>query len=335
MSAIDALKQNTEAIGWKAAVVPYAVRAAAIEQVSARYEHGELDERLYKQYLEPILTSAPPEAPSPRSIILVATPSFPVRMLFTIDGASFPVMTAPGYLRGSSPKPEDAVREILAPFGFSAGRIDGPQKAMATLSGLARYGRNNISYVPGFGTFHALATFVSDLPCEDMPSDQQETLDRCAGCGACLAACPTGAIGGDRFLLHAERCITFWNEQETDVAFPDWIKSEWHNALFGCLRCKRACPENAPYLDNVLEGPSFDEEETRLLLAGGSANDLPDELRLTLAAWRLDVLFDYLPRNLAALVNKEFRRRTQADDPSIRVAGQRAGSAWPSLALWS
>ena len=317
MSAIDALKRKTEAMGWKVAVVPYAVRAAAIEQVSARYERGELDERLYKQYLKPILSAAPPEAPEPRSIILIATPSRPVRMHFTLDGVSFPVMTAPGYLRATDRKPLDVVGEILLAFGYYAEKVSGPQKAMATLAGFARYGRNNISYVPGFGTFHALATLASDLPCDDAPLHEQETLARCEGCTACQAACPTGAIGEDRFLLHAERCITFWNEQEADVPFPDWIDPEWHNALFGCLHCKHACPENARYLGNILEGPSFDEDETRLLLAGGRVENLPEGLRSTLAEWRLDVLFEYLPRNLGVLVEKEQRRRRQVGHPSV------------------
>jgi len=316
MSAIDALKRKTEAMGWKVAIAPYAIRAAAIAQVSARYERGELDERLYKQYLEPILSVAAPVAPEPRSIILIATPSRLVRMRFTLDGVSFPVMTAPGYLYSAEPKPMDVVGEVLLAFGYYAEKISGPQKAMATLSGFARYGRNNISYVPGFGTFHALATLVSDLPCDDVPLHEQEMLARCENCRACQAACPTGAIGEDRFVLHAERCITFWNEQEADVPFPDWIELDWHNALFGCLRCKYACPENAPYVDNVLEGPSFDEAETRLLLDGGNVKDVPDELRATLAQWRLDTLFEYLPRNLEALVKKELRRRRQVASPA-------------------
>jgi len=309
VSAIDALKQKTEAMGWKAAVVPYAVRAAAIEQVTTRYERGELDEGLYKQYLEPMLSAAPPDKPEPHSIILIATPSPSIRLRLTLNGLGFPVVTAPGYLRGTKQKPLDLANGILASFGYSAAKISGPAKAMATLAGLARYGRNNITYVPGFGTFHALHTLVSDLPCSDAPLHEPEMLVRCESCGACRAACPTGAIGEDRFLLHAERCLTFWNEQEPDVPFPDWIDLQWHNALFGCLRCKHACPENAPYLDRILEGPVFDEEETRLLLAGGSVEDVPSVARSTLADWRLDELFEYLPRNLGVLVDKEARRR--------------------------
>ncbi|MBN1858150.1 hypothetical protein JW848_02980 [Candidatus Bipolaricaulota bacterium] len=140
---------------------------------------------------------------------------------------------------------------------------------------------------------------------------------RCDSCHACRTTCPSGAIGEDRFPLHAESCITFWNEQKADVPFPGWIELDWHNALFGCLRCKRACPENAPHLDNVLDGPAFEEDETRLLLAGGIVEDVPEPLRSTLVEWRLDVLFESLPRNLGALVEKEQRRRRQVGHPSV------------------
>lgn len=51
---------------------------------------------------------------------------------------------------------------------------------------------------------------------------------------ACLIECPTGAIGKDRFLLHAERRLVFHNERPAGVPFPDWIDPAWHNALFGC-----------------------------------------------------------------------------------------------------
>lgn len=173
MSAAEKLVQAIEAMGWRGVVVPYARRTEAIEQVVCRHERGELDEKLYREYLAPMLEEPVPESPAPSSIVLIATPSLPVRMQFTLDGKPFTVTTAPGYLCGPKRKPLDVVQEALTPFGFSAARIEGPQKAMATLSGFARYGRHNISYVPGLGTFHALATLASDLPCDGVTSGRR------------------------------------------------------------------------------------------------------------------------------------------------------------------
>ena len=255
MSAMQSLIRAMQESGWRAAVVPLARRAEAIRVIVDRHERGEFDVAFYQEYLAPMLAEPLPEKPTPRSLILVATPSYSVRMHFALEGTTFPVLTAPGYLRGPEPRPLEVIQEALEPFGLSAARIDGPQKTMATLSGFARYGRNNISYVEGLGSFIALGTFVSDLECDDVPAQSQEALALCASCHACREACPTGAIGDDRFLLHAERCITFWNEKTPDIAFPDWIRPEWHNALFGCMHCQRVCPENRAYLDLVLEGP--------------------------------------------------------------------------------
>lgn len=313
MSAVETLVEKVRSQGWRAAVVPIARRAEAIQVILDRHAKGEFDEGFFQEYLAPMLSEPLPETPSPRSLILVAVPSYAVRMQFTLDGVSFPVVTAPGYLRGPTPRPLELIQEVLTPFGLSAARVDGPQKTMATLSGFARYGRNNISYVEGLGSFIALATLVSDLECDDVGAQSQETLTRCASCHACRDACPTGAIADDRFLLHAERCITFWNEKTPDVAFPDWIRPEWHNALFGCMHCQHVCPENRAYLDRVLEGPTFDEAATRRLLAGAKKDDLPPELALVLGEWRLTDLLEYLPRNLGALARRETLRRANRE----------------------
>jgi epoxyqueuosine reductase len=74
-----------------------------------------------------------------------------------------------------------------------------PLKTLAVYSGLARYGRNNISYVTGFGSYLQLMGAFSDLPCESDPWCEPKTLDRCSKCIACLQHCPTGAIADDRF----------------------------------------------------------------------------------------------------------------------------------------
>ncbi len=309
MSAVETLIQKIEALGWQGAVVPFVRRAEAIQAIVNRHERGELDEAFYQEYLAPMFGEPLPEPPTPRSVILAAVPDRPVRMQFTLDGERFTVMTAPGYLRAPDPRPSVAIAETLSPFGHSIAPAFAPLKTLGTMSGFSRYGRNNISYVDGLGSFVALAAFISDLECDDAPAQAQETLPHCASCHACRSACPTGAIGEDRFLIHAERCITFWNEKDPEVPFPDWIELEWHNALFGCMHCQRVCPENRPLLDRVFEGPTFDEATTRLLLSGPKKEDLPPELAPVLEPWRLTDLLSYLPRNLGVLVKKEMLRR--------------------------
>ncbi len=309
MNGRDAILEQCAERGWRASIVPVARRDDALAAIRRRHAAGEFDEALYREYLVPILEAPLPDAPTPRSILLLATPSVPVRLHFVLDGIPFPVLAAPGYLRRVSPRPRDAIPQMLALLGLRAAPLDVPLKTLATLSGFARYGRNNITYVEGLGSLCALAAFVTDLDCDEMPAQPQEALARCASCRACHAACPTGAIGDDRFLLDAERRITFWNEKDPDVAFPAWIQPEWHNALFGCMHCQRVCPENAAHIDRVLEGPVFDEPTTQRLLAGAKPDDFSDDVRRAVAAWRLTDLIDYLRRNLGVLLRNEMSRR--------------------------
>jgi hypothetical protein len=52
------------------------------------------------------------------------------------------------------------------------------------------------------------------------------------------------------------------------------------------------------------EGARFSEEETRLLLTGVPAAELPAALAEKLGRWDLLELLDLLPRNLAVLLEK-------------------------------
>jgi len=181
-----------------------------------------------------------------------------------------------------------------------------PVKLLAVRSGLGAYGKNNICYVPGMGSFHRLVAFYSDLPCPEDNWQELQMLERCQNCSACVRHCPTGAIPSaqlrtgtsERFLLRAERCITFHNERAGDFPFPAWLDPSWHNCLVGCLDCQRICPQNKDFLEWVEEGAEFSREETALLLEGVPLDQLPAETGRKLEQLDLIEYFDALPRNL-------------------------------------
>ena len=127
-------------------------------------------------------------------------------------------------------------------------------------------------------------------------------MNRCKKCSLCREACPTGAISQDRFLLRAERCLTYHNEKKGDIPFPDWIKPEWHNCLIGCIRCQAACPENKPFLHQVGETAEFDEAETAMMLKGLSREQVPASTMKKMQLLSLTDYFDELPRNLTVLL---------------------------------
>jgi epoxyqueuosine reductase len=213
----------------------------------------------------------------------------------------------PTYLhwRGTDQQAEDALAEILELEGHRVARAMLPKKLLAVRSGLAAYGKNNITYVPGMGSFHRLVVFYSDLPCQQDDWREPKMMERCEKCIACLRHCPTGAITSERFLLHAERCITFHNEKPSDVPFPEWLDASGHNCLVGCLHCQNICPENRDFLAWVGEGAEFSSEETSLLVEGIPLDQLPAAMVEKLEQSDLIDLLDVLPRNLKVLPARE------------------------------
>jgi epoxyqueuosine reductase len=130
-------------------------------------------------------------------------------------------------------------------------------------------------------------------------------MDLCKECSACVQKCPTGAIPKDRFLLRVERCLTFHNEHPADVPFPNWIDPSWHNCLVGCLHCQKVCPANTKIINWTEPGPTFSEEETKLLLNGTTIENLPDETKSKVEEHNLaNYLFVY-PRNLGVILDRE------------------------------
>jgi len=175
---------------------------------------------------------------------------------------------------------------------------------LAVRSGLGQYGKNNICYVSGMGSFLQLVAAYSDMPCEEDSWQEPSMLQACEKCDLCRRACPTGAIPSDRFLLRAELCISYHNEKKGDIPFPSWMDPAWHNCIEGCMRCQRACPVDKKFLSWVGDEEEFSEEETALLLQGASHEKLPEETVRKLT--HLDILNDLgiLPRNLGVFFKK-------------------------------
>jgi epoxyqueuosine reductase len=305
----DTLVRQLEARGYRARVVSAQRFDDLREAVASLFQRDLFDSEFHQECLARVIYGPPEDLPEARSLIVLALPDRPVRFCFGWRGARVPFAVPPTYLhwREKDRWAQDALAGLLAPEGWRAARAVAPNKLLAVCSGLAAYGRNNISYVEGLGSYHRLAAFCSDLPCEQDTWREPAAMERCEGCQRCAASCPTGAIDPQRFLLRAERCITYHNEKPSQVAFPQWLQPSSHNCLVGCLRCQRACPENRGVLGWVEEGAEFSEEETGLLLAGVPLAGLPAALAGKLARWDLLDLLDVLPRNLGALLEQADR----------------------------
>ncbi len=270
----------------------------AIDEPRAR---GLLDGTFAQERLSFFSYDPPAELPDARSILVIAVPAPAVRLSFRWRGEARPALLPPTYAGygATTSRVQEEAGAILAQDGWRSARPLLPLKTLAVRSGLAEYGRNNIGYVRGMGSHTQLVGLFSDMPWERDGWREPVMLARCAKCEACRKACRCGAIPEGRFLLRAERCLTYHNERTHP--FPVWIEPEWHQALMGCMQCQQVCPEDKDRWGTFQTGEAFDEDETALLLAGPAQEDLPSALEAKLS--QLELLDDLpiLARNLRAL----------------------------------
>lgn len=195
---------------------------------------------------------------------------------------------------------EKYLNEFLAPKDYHIKAApDLPLKRLAAKSGLAVYGRNNITYVEGMGSFFSFVAYFSDIPCENDHLMEMRQADRCNNCNICFNNCPTEAIREERFLLDNERCLSYFNESADE--FPEWIPLSAHHCIYDCLKCQVSCPMNKEYANNVIDTIKFSEEETEMLLSGSRIEAFSPALKEKSKVLGLDDWLDAIPRNLRIL----------------------------------
>lgn len=100
-----------------------------------------------------------------------------------------------------------------------------PHKTVAVMAGVGWIGRNNLLVTEEYGCKLAMCTVLTNAPLPVEPV--QEVGSRCGSCMACVRACPTGALTGEK-----------WT--------PDTLRDEMVdvNACRLCLKCMQVCPRN-------------------------------------------------------------------------------------------
>jgi epoxyqueuosine reductase len=296
---IKKLLFQIEKQGKKARIVSVKHLSSLHQEINKWRRNKEICEELDRNYLREFDFNTQANLSRPESVIIVASPQPITRIFFTVNKKSIPVVIPPTYCHSSDEEVGNLLLRILKPVGFHVAKAILPLKSLAVHSGLAEYGKNNITYVRGMGSFFRLTAFYSDLPIQEDAWIEHQTMERCLKCSACLKSCPTEAISSERFLLHAERCITFHNESQRD--FPSWLDTSWHQCLVGCLRCQVICPENKGLRDWVENKETFSETETNQLLDRLPMNKLPARTVKKIEELYMMEYSEILPRNMRAL----------------------------------
>ena len=289
--------------GWTARVVAADRMDELRSRVAGVLASGELPGPTADHLRGEIAFAWPDSVATPRAVVVAATPRPLTRATLSLGGEPHEIVVPPHYA-GYRTVPDGlaaALGAALAPSGHAAARFEPPLKTLAACAGLSRYGRNNIAYVPGLGSYFMLAACATDAPPPADVWDEPLQLDRCERCSACMRACPSGAIRADRFLLQTDRCLTSVNEDE--APFPEWVDPAWHHCAVGCLRCQQACPENAGVELRIAPAETFDQAETAAILAATPADQLAAATCDKLARCGLDYSPALIARNLHALID--------------------------------
>ena len=148
----------------------------------------------------------------------------------------------------------DHVRGLAPSFEGRAFVDSAPimERTLAVLAGVGWVGRNGCLVVPGTGSYVMLCEIVCNLPLvPDTP-----LVGDCGDCDACVRACPSGALLGDK-RLDAWRCIsclTIEHEGQIDAEFREHMGL----SVFGCDRCQEVCPHNQAGASSVERGQDAD-----------------------------------------------------------------------------
>jgi len=176
-------------------------------------------------------------------------------------------------------------------------------KRLAVRSGLAQYGRNNITFVEGMGSFITLYAFLTDYQSPTDNWQELKMMKSCQKCMICRRACPNQCIRDEKFVIDAGRCTTLYNESAGEI--PQWIAPTAHNALMGCMRCQYGCPANQSVIKKTTQLEDISEAEVQQILSGAIDEPTREILQRKLRDFYPVTKREYLPiitRNLKLLL---------------------------------
>jgi len=291
----DRLEKQTEALESRIAFLP----VERLPDIKRDFDDAGIDTSPYYDFTVPGDLGF-----EPRMIIAAAVKSRIESVVCEAGGRQYRVVIPPAYadFKSNGASLTAGLKDRYSKEGFNivpAGRL--PCKPIAVHAGLGLFGRNNIVYAEGMGSFLNLYLFYTDAPSDSGAKYMPLALmERCASCDLCVRNCPTGALAAGKRLADASRCLTGSNENAGD--FPAWLLPEWHHTLIGCLKCQSVCPANREAglpLSDREPLVRYSEEETAALLDGSLSPE-----KLAPLGWLADFA-QVLPRNLKALIYQQ------------------------------
>ena len=176
-----------------------------------------------------------------------------------------------------------------------------PLKRLGVHSGLAQYGKNNITYVKDLGSNFSYIAYYSDIENDEFVWQEDINAKICGSCTYCFNSCPTGAIAEYEFLIDNMKCLSFFNESSDEM--PDWIHKGTHHTFYDCLMCQRGCPMNQSQEKDILETIHLNSDEMEALLSGTSIDLLNESLHNKVMKLGIFEWYGAIPRNIRLLLD--------------------------------
>ncbi|MFX0094114.1 MAG: 4Fe-4S double cluster binding domain-containing protein [Candidatus Hodarchaeota archaeon] len=265
------------------------------------------DNKTFRSYIDEFKFEIPEDFPNAKSVIILAFFTRLSLVNFHLTGKKHEVMIPPGYYitgRKQEEIQDIILKEIIKEPGYKIEPVKGFHlKRLAVRSGLGEYGRNNLCYVEGMGSFLALFAYFTDFEFEEDNWNEVRMMDHCKQCRICMNQCPNNCITEENFVIDVDKCITLYNEIPGE--FPEWISSDVHNALMGCMKCQFQCPGNRKIIEQTQRFEDVTEEETKKILTGAVDEELLNSLHKKIKMFypeNGEAFFPILKRNLSVLI---------------------------------
>lgn len=297
--------------------IDYAWRTVSVEHLEELQEdidslrrQGKLSSNeIYQGYLSNKKFAVPEDFPGAKFIVPLAVFTRLMHVRFHHHGEAREIMVPPQYYDDglSLEDLHDVLQQdVLKQPGYRVERATHLHlKLLAVRSGLAQYGRNNLAYVEGMGTFLTLYAFFTDYPFETDDWHEISMMELCGECRRCMKQCPNNCITEDNSIIDVGRCVTLYNEIEGD--FPGWMSGDSHSALMGCVKCQLGCPANRESAERAGRLRDVTDEETRGILEGRTDKALLEALSAKLGMFSPqdgEAFLPILSRNLRVLIGK-------------------------------
>lgn len=110
-----------------------------------------------------------------------------------------------------------------------------PEVFCAAQSGVGFVGKNGLIITEKYGSYVFLGEIVTDVHF----SPTKKSDKSCTGCGKCVAACPTGALLGDK-----SQCLSAISQKKGALSPSEENALKTNKTVWGCDICQEVCPHN-------------------------------------------------------------------------------------------